>query len=408
MTFLHFSPGLRPGSINQLAADLAVGLQQQKEGQAHTNILLSPNNELTSQLPEIEHHNISENQGLLTFVRQIVQLKREAEETQTDVVIAYGQKAIRIALIALQSLLKKHRRPHLVGVLTGFPNSFMPSLSLSRCSAIYTISAHLADELKKIYSQKPQGNWSSYFADLFSGTFISTIPYGVHVEQCNPLYEPSPEWIEEWKRSYPVAPETTTICIPCPISSEIHGLEYLPQIILGLQKQGITPHVYLTGDLNKATRKTRNKLRRLFEPEGVSEHITWLGLRQDLRNILKVTDIVLSLATKPTSHNRPILEALALGRPVIGFAHGAVGEMIESFYPKSGAAIPLNEPTADAKKPSAGHCSYGVEGVIKKIIEWKTTPPQTISHPIDIPSEYNFETTVKDFESALEEVSRCK
>ena len=65
MTFLHFSPGLRPGSINQLAADLAVGLQQQKEGQAHTNILLSPNNELTSQLPEIEHHNISENQGPL-------------------------------------------------------------------------------------------------------------------------------------------------------------------------------------------------------------------------------------------------------------------------------------------------------------------------------------------------------
>ena len=150
MTFLHFSPGLRPGSINQLAADLAVGLQQL----GHTNILLSPNNELTSQLPEIEHHNISENQGLLTFVRQIVQLKRVAENTQTDVVIAYGQKAIRIALIALQSVSKKPR-PLLVGILTGFPNSFMPSLSLSRCSAIYTISAHLADELKKIYSQKP-------------------------------------------------------------------------------------------------------------------------------------------------------------------------------------------------------------------------------------------------------------
>lgn len=408
MTFLHFSPGLRPGSINQLAADLAVGLQQL----GHTNILLSPNNELTSQLPEIEHHNISENQGLLTVVRQIVQLKREAEKreaenTQPDVIIAYGQKAIRIALIALQSVSKKPR-PRLVGILTGFPNSFMPSLSLSRCSAIYTISAHLANELKKIYPHKPQRNWSSYFADLFSGTFIYTIPYGVHVEQCNPLYEPSSEWIEEWKRSYTVAPETTTICIPCPISSEIHGLEYLPQVILGLKEKGITPHVYLTGDLNKATRKTRNKLRRLFESKDVSEHITWLGLRQDLRNILKVSDIVLSLATKPTSHNRPILEALALGRPVIGFAHGAVGEMIESFYPKSGAAIPLNEPTADAKKPSAGHCSYGVAGVIEKIIEWKTTPPQTISHPIDIPSKYNFETTVKEFESKLKEVSRCK
>ena len=42
---------------------------------------------------------------------------------------------------------------------------------------------------------------------------------------------------------------------------------------------------------------------------------------------------MLSLSAKPESFGRTVLEALSLGRPVVGYAHGGVGEILDRRYP---------------------------------------------------------------------------
>jgi glycosyltransferase involved in cell wall biosynthesis len=55
-------------------------------------------------------------------------------------------------------------------------------------------------------------------------------------------------------------------------------------------------------------------------------------------------DLLLHLSIEPESFGRVCVEAMAAGRPVIGFDHGAVSEVIESD--RTGILCPVNDLTA--------------------------------------------------------------
>jgi len=45
------------------------------------------------------------------------------------------------------------------------------------------------------------------------------------------------------------------------------------------------------------------------------------------------SDLVLQLSRKPEAFGRTVIEALATGRPVLGWAHGGVGELLDELQP---------------------------------------------------------------------------
>jgi len=45
------------------------------------------------------------------------------------------------------------------------------------------------------------------------------------------------------------------------------------------------------------------------------------------------SDLVLQLSRKPEAFGRTVIEALAVGRPVLGWAHGGVGEVLGELFP---------------------------------------------------------------------------
>jgi glycosyltransferase involved in cell wall biosynthesis len=67
--------------------------------------------------------------------------------------------------------------------------------------------------------------------------------------------------------------------------------------------------------------------------------MTLTGFRRDLREIMAISDAVLSLSLQPESHGRTVSEALALGRPVAGYAHGGVGEQLSGLFPEGSVAV---------------------------------------------------------------------
>jgi len=52
-----------------------------------------------------------------------------------------------------------------------------------------------------------------------------------------------------------------------------------------------------------------------------------------VRDVFAVSDLILQLSNKPESFGRTVIEALSLCRPVLGYAHGGVGELLAELYP---------------------------------------------------------------------------
>ena len=53
-----------------------------------------------------------------------------------------------------------------------------------------------------------------------------------------------------------------------------------------------------------------------------------------MRDVICICDVVLSLSRKPAAHDRVVLEALALNRPVAAYDHGVAGELLDAFLPE--------------------------------------------------------------------------
>lgn len=50
------------------------------------------------------------------------------------------------------------------------------------------------------------------------------------------------------------------------------------------------------------------------------------------------SNLVLQLSRKPEAFGRTVVEALSVGRPVLGWAHGGVGELLSELQPSGAVA----------------------------------------------------------------------
>ena len=83
---------------------------------------------------------------------------------------------------------------------------------------------------------------------------------------------------------------------------------------------------------------------------GVSDRITFTGHRSDLQNIIAISTVVFSLTQQPESFGRTTLEALALGKPVIGYDHGGVGEILDELLPSGKISLGDTQAAVDLIK----------------------------------------------------------
>ncbi|MDX1572348.1 MAG: glycosyltransferase, partial [Xanthomonadales bacterium] len=81
---------------------------------------------------------------------------------------------------------------------------------------------------------------------------------------------------------------------------------------------------------NNAVERTRQAA----QHAGVGDRLIIAPQVDRIQDVMAISDVVLSLSTKAESFGRTVAEALALGRPVIGYDHGGVGEILARLYPQ--------------------------------------------------------------------------
>ena len=89
----------------------------------------------------------------------------------------------------------------------------------------------------------------------------------------------------------------------------------------------------LLGAREEGREKYIDELESLAARLGVAQRIAITPPRSDVRDVMAVSTLVLQLSTHPESFGRTVIEALSLCRPVLGYAHGGVDELLTELYP---------------------------------------------------------------------------
>jgi len=110
-------------------------------------------------------------------------------------------------------------------------------------------------------------------------------------------------------------------------------------LLAGLRAQGIDARLLLAGAEQGGRDRYLASIRRAAQAAGVA---TWLRItppRADMARLYAGADLVLQLSERPEAFGRTVLEALAVGRPVLGWNHGGVGELLAELYPAGVVAV---------------------------------------------------------------------
>ncbi len=145
-------------------------------------------------------------------------------------------------------------------------------------------------------------------------------------------YKAPESWLSHWNKEFESLKEKFIITLPGRLT-KWKGHEDLLQIIYHLKKDGIPIHALLIGNVNRRKLNYYERLKRNVYKLNLEDDVTILKHRDDLREIMSVSDLVISCSTDPEAFGRVSLEALTLGVPVIAYAHGGVKEQLNELFP---------------------------------------------------------------------------
>ena len=100
-----------------------------------------------------------------------------------------------------------------------------------------------------------------------------------------------------------------------------------------LIQEGHDVALLLVGEVKDGKDGFRQELEMRAAALGVQDRVIFLGHRKDIREILAVSDVSLSLTEKPEAFGRVIVESLSLGTPVVAYDHGGAAEQLDIMLP---------------------------------------------------------------------------
>jgi glycosyltransferase involved in cell wall biosynthesis len=109
-----------------------------------------------------------------------------------------------------------------------------------------------------------------------------------------------------------------------------------------LRAQGLDARLWMPGAREAGREQYIGELERQAGQGGFGDALVITPPTARIADAYAASDLVLQLSRKPEAFGRTVIEALSVGRPVAGWAHGGVGELLAELQPQ-GAVPPFDE-----------------------------------------------------------------
>ncbi len=318
---LQLLPALDSGGVERGTLEIARALV----AAGHESVVLSKGGRLVAQLQAEGSRHIARDLGRkspTTFLHYRA-LRKLFEAERFDIVHARSRLPAWVVWLAWRGM-PADARPHFVTTVHGMHSVSRYSAIMCAGERVIAVSDTVRDYLRSHY---PPTRWP-HLAD----ERITVIPRGIDPAEFPRDYPPSDEWLARFHAEFPQIGQRKVLTLPGRLT-RLKGHHNFITLVARLVAEGVDVIGLVVGGEDPKRPGYAKEIRARVQAEGLAGRILFTGHRSDVREIYSVSDCVLSLSSTPESFGRTVLEPLAMGRPVVGYAHGGVAEILAELFP---------------------------------------------------------------------------
>jgi len=316
LTVVQLAPALDAGGVERSTLQIARALVLA----GHRSIVVSAGGRLVERLQDegSEHLELDIGRKSLATLRHAWTLRRRFAQWRPDIVHARSRLPAWLARAALAGW---HRdRPHFVTTVHGLNSPGRYSAVMTRGERVICVSNTVRDHVLRHYPQVDPAR-------------LTVIPRGVDPYDFPFGHQADEAWRAKFFGEFPQLEGGLLLTLPGR-GTRLKGHADAIELLAGLRARGLDVRLLLLGARQGGREDYVVELERLAQLRNVAAQLAITAPRNDVRDIYSVSALVLQLSRKPEAFGRTVLEALALCRPVLGYAHGGVGELLAELYPE--------------------------------------------------------------------------
>lgn len=314
LTVVQLIPALHSGGAERSALEIGRALVQA----GHRSVVISAGGRLVEQLQAegSEHITLDIGRKSLSTLRRLGALRKVLREIRPDIVHARSRLPAWMGWWALKGLVP---RPHFVTTVHGLNSPGYYSAVLLRGERVIAVSQTMRDYVLSHYRWLEPGK-------------VKVIPRGIDPWIFPYGHRPDDAWQKAFFAEFPALSGAPLLTLPGR-GTRLKGHHDAIELLANLKRRGVEARLLLLGVIEPGREAYVKELQQLIQLRGVTSQVVLTRPRDDIRDIYAISALILQLSNKPESFGRTVVEALSLCRPVLGYAHGGVGELLAELYP---------------------------------------------------------------------------
>lgn len=256
--------------------------------------------------------------------RHVAPLRRLFRETGADVVHARSRLPAWLAWLALRGLPAP--RPRFVTTVHGLNSPGRWSGIMTRGERVICVSETCRRHVLACWPDTPAER-------------LVVVPRGIDPAEFPAGDRPAAEWRAQLDADFPGLAGRALLVMPARGTRLKNHADAIRLVARLRDAHRLDAGLLLAGAVEPGREAYRAEIEGLARDVGVADRVVLSPARADMRELLGGADLVLQLSSKPESFGRTVVESLAVGTPVVGYAHGGVGELLAELQPQGAVAL---------------------------------------------------------------------
>ncbi|GGD46555.1 glycosyltransferase [Pseudoxanthomonas indica] len=325
LTVVQLLPALESGGVERSTLEIATALVRA----GHRAIVVSAGGRLVAPLlaSGAEHITLDIGRKSLLTLRHVRALREIFVRERADIVHARSRLPAWLGWKALNAMAAT-QRPRFVTTVHGLNSPGRYSAVMTYGERVICVSDTVRRYVLQHYPRTP--------ADK-----LRVIPRGIDPTQFPRRPWPDAPMRARMAEQHPALGGEGPLLLLPGRGTRLKGHADAIALLADLHGDGIPARLWMPGAREAGREAYLAELQAEANTAGVGDALLMTPPTARIADAYAAADLVLQLSRKPEAFGRTVIEALSVGRSVLGWAHGGVGELLHELQPQ-GAVAPFD------------------------------------------------------------------